>query len=393
MSLDHIRLEMVTEADLASLISAQSEEAKRLEFKRDLQIATDDQKREFLSDVTSLANADGGDLIFGVRADYGVAAELVGLRNFVPDDRICQLENLLRDSAQPRVSGIQMCAITLTSGTHALIIRIPRSFASPHMVRHSGVTRFCGRNNAGKYDLDVNEIRSSFLASEGLADKLKNFRLDRINRLISGGSPVKLTSNHLIVLHVLPVVSARPDLKLSASSFKKILDIDKPRPIGASGWSRAFNIDGLIISADWKDDSYHGYVQIFRNGFLESVESQILTPEGDGLYIASIAWERDLIEAFPSYLRSIQALEIPPPYVVSVSLLNVRDYRMYVGPGYGSRHQRPVDRDHLLTDDILVEDCDQPADIILRPLFDQIWNACGWERSINYKDDGRWGGR
>jgi predicted HTH transcriptional regulator len=211
MSLQHLRFQEIDERALVALATEPACETKTLEFKQDLQVATDEQKVEFLSDVTALANSDGGDIVFGMRAEKGVAKELVGLKNFVPDDRIGQFENLLRDCVQPRLPGLQMEARALSNGNYALLIRVGRSWASPHMVRHQGVTRFCGRNSNGKYDLDVQQLRSAFLGSEGISDKLRNFRLDRVNRLASGGTPVQLTSQHLLVLHVLPVVSARPD--------------------------------------------------------------------------------------------------------------------------------------------------------------------------------------
>ena len=97
MSLQHLTFKAIDEAALSALVGNSVCESRTLEFKQDLQVATDDQKGEFLSDVTALANTDGGDIVFGMRAEKGVAKELVGLRNFVPDDRIGQLENLLRD--------------------------------------------------------------------------------------------------------------------------------------------------------------------------------------------------------------------------------------------------------------------------------------------------------
>src|ERR1041385_3363708 len=106
MSLQHLTFEQIDEKVLNTLVTDGACESKTLEFKQDLQVATDEQKREFLSDVTALANSDGGDVVFGMRAEKGVAKELMGLRNFVPDDRIGQLENLLRDFVQPRLMGL-----------------------------------------------------------------------------------------------------------------------------------------------------------------------------------------------------------------------------------------------------------------------------------------------
>ena len=90
MSLEHLTLKDVDEKALDALVESGVAESRTLEFKQDLQVATDEQKQEFLSDVTALANTDGGDIVFGIRAEKGVAKELVGLKNFVPDDRIVE---------------------------------------------------------------------------------------------------------------------------------------------------------------------------------------------------------------------------------------------------------------------------------------------------------------
>jgi hypothetical protein len=150
MSLQHLTLKEVDEKTLTALVGNGVCESWTLEFKQDLQVLTDEQKQEFLSDVTALANTDGGDIVFGMRAEKGVAKELVGLRNFVPDDRIGQLENLLRDFVQPRLPGLQIEARVLSNGSHALLVRVGRSFAAPHMVRHQGVTRFAARGGTGE---------------------------------------------------------------------------------------------------------------------------------------------------------------------------------------------------------------------------------------------------
>ena len=397
MSLQYLNFEAIVESDLARLIVDGVGESKTLEYKEALTLVTDEQKREFLSDITALANTEGGDLVLGMKADKGVAAELVGLRNLVPDDSYGKIENLLRDFLQPRLSGVRIRALALANGNHALLIRAPRSFAAPHMVRHQGVTRFCGRNSSGKYDLDVHELRSAFLASDTLSERLKTFRIERINRLLSGNAPVPLAGDHLLVFHLLPVVGARADTRLTTPSLQRLLSEHTPRPIASSGWTPSLNFDGVLIATNWQDRLYHSYVQILRSGFLEAVEALTLEPtpsqragQPPARIIPSIAWEKRIIAAVPSYLKALAELKLPPPYVASISLLNVRDYMMYVGPMYNNHGAKPVDRDHLLADEILIESVTESPDRLLRPLFDQIWNACGWLGSINYDEAGNW---
>ncbi len=50
-------------SDIQRLIDNQVAERRTLEFKRDLPGDTKDERKEFLADVTSFANAQGGDII------------------------------------------------------------------------------------------------------------------------------------------------------------------------------------------------------------------------------------------------------------------------------------------------------------------------------------------
>ena len=189
----------------------------------------------------------------------------------------------------------------------------PAASPPPHMVRHLGITRFCGRNSNGKYDLDVHEIRSAFLASEGLSDRLNRFRLDRINKLAAGVTPIPLTRQHLIVLHLLPVLEPGPDQKITTSVLRELKDERLLRPITPSSSGSTFNIDGIIVNFKWEADAYYGYVQLFRNGYLEAVDSQSLKPRKKGEFIIpNIGLEKYILQAFPSYFQIIGSARDSP---------------------------------------------------------------------------------
>ena len=397
MSLSHIPLDAVSESDLQRLVDDRIPESKNIEYKQTLQYATDDQKREFLSDLSAFANTDGGDLIYGIAEADGVAGQLVGLNNLSPDDAAGKIENLLRDFVQPRIVGARVRSILLSSGKHALVVRVPRSFSAPHMVNHCGVSRFCGRNSNGKYDLDVHELRLAFNAGEAYAERLRSFRLDRINRLVSGDAPAELSGTHLIVLHILPLDGVRRDGRLQTDELQKADQNYQLKPMNCSGWGPAFNFDGLLVKASDHEGKIASYVQLFRKGFIEVVEARLLEPrqqiEGGpkARIIPSIAWEQKILESFPNYIKALESIGITLPYSISLSHLDVRDFQMYVHSSYSLFHEdAPINRDHLLTEEILIESFSEPPDVMLRPLFDQVWNACGRSGSINYNEEGRW---
>jgi predicted HTH transcriptional regulator len=62
-----LSLTQIDEALLESLRADHVREGRQLDYKETLPGARDDDKREFLSDVTSFANAAGGDIIYGLR--------------------------------------------------------------------------------------------------------------------------------------------------------------------------------------------------------------------------------------------------------------------------------------------------------------------------------------
>src|SRR5438105_3890169 len=110
-------------------------------------------------------------------AEDGVPNEIAPL-DIVPDSEILKWEQVIRGAIDPRIPGIRLRAIAVKGG-HMLLIRIPRSFVGPHVVTYKKSFRFYARTSAGKYPLDVSELRSAFLAGSALGDQIRNFRVER----------------------------------------------------------------------------------------------------------------------------------------------------------------------------------------------------------------------
>ena len=64
-------IENIEEADIQHLIDEQNIESKTLEYKSILPGNLNSDKREFKADISSFANASGGDIIYGVKEDKG----------------------------------------------------------------------------------------------------------------------------------------------------------------------------------------------------------------------------------------------------------------------------------------------------------------------------------
>src|SRR5262245_22826104 len=108
-------LEQITGAYLESLVTNGVTEGIQLDYKEQLPIGSDEEKREFLCDVTMFANTAGGDLIYGVREvrdpagkPTGVPDKILGLPRVNIDALKLTLDNLLRDAVDPRIAGLKL---------------------------------------------------------------------------------------------------------------------------------------------------------------------------------------------------------------------------------------------------------------------------------------------
>ena len=53
----------------------------------------------------------------------------------------------------------------------------------------------------------------------------------------------------------------------------------------------------------------------------------------------------------------------------------------------------PIDRNDLIVPEIILEDFDAEIDKQMKPIFDAVWNACGYPKSMNYNNEEKWIGK
>lgn len=392
------RIDQIQSSDIQGLVDNEVREGKAIEYKEQLPGNSDSDKKEFLADASSFANASGGDIIFGIKetrdADgkpTGVPGSVVGLQNINADAEVRRLEQILRDGIEPRVPGLALRAIDDFAGGPVIILRVPQSWASPHMVSFKSSPRFFSRTSAGKSPLNVPEIRAAFVQSEALPEKIRQFRQDRLGEIVSGETPVPLLHSPLTVLHLVPTSAFLNPTSIEMTSF---LDgrIHIP-PLGSSGWNGRLNVDGYVTcqGGQTTEDEQFNYTQIFRNGSIEAVDAFVLSGQGEHKdIIPSIAFEKDILSGANHYLKAYQALGVDTPVIAMLSLLNVRGFYMYVGSRMMPRAVHRIEKQNLLIPDVIIDDVSADVRTSFRPVFDLLWQACGLRRSFNYDEEGNW---
>jgi hypothetical protein len=90
------------------------------------------------------------------------------------------------------------------TGGAAIVTPIPKSWSPPHQVTYQNVFRFYAPDSNGKYMIDVDELRAVFSLSATVADKIRNFRIERAAGIEGGDTPVALLGCKALILHVVP---------------------------------------------------------------------------------------------------------------------------------------------------------------------------------------------
>jgi len=239
------------EEDLQALVDNSVLECKTIEYKHALPSNSDSDKKEFLADVSSFANASGGDLIYGIIADKktGTPKSVEGLSIENVDQEILRLDSMIRAGIEPRLPSVTISPpIPLKNSKVALVIRVPKSWISPHRVIFGSHDKFYSRSSNGKYPLDVGELRIAFNLSETVTERIRNFRVDRISKIFANETPVPFYENAKIVLHLIPIISFNPGQAYDISKIAS--NPTSMPPIHSGGWNWRYNLDGFLTHSD-----------------------------------------------------------------------------------------------------------------------------------------------
>ncbi|MBT9463609.1 ATP-binding protein [Hydrogenophaga sp.] len=377
-----------TEADLLRLIAMQVTEGTYLDLKRELPRGGEAGRHEFLADVSAFANSSGGDLLYGLDEDgEGRASAIVPLDGNA-DVEARRLQDMLMNGVEPRIPGVQVQAITIAAG-FVLAIRVPQSWAGPHRVKTN--QHFFIRENGRKRQLDVPEVRGLFLRSENQAKSIRDFRTERLGKLLAGEAPHRLVPGPLLVGHFVPTQAALGVVQVDPVPYIQ----NRRLPVlGEVIPGSRINVDGALVVRNPNAQGTHGYSLLFRNGYFETVKV-ITNPDGNGGSLGSIAYEQQFIGLLDALRAEYERLEIGLEMTCMVSILNADNVELGLGRdrAFGlPEHQGRFDRRLLVLPDVLIPG-ESPSAKGLRQVFDLVWQAAGLERSWNYDEAGEWAPR
>jgi len=386
----------IAQVDLEHLVAERASEGAHLDFKRELPANWDyEAKKRFMTDIVALANAGGGDLVFGIDEDAQAAASaVVPMQLASADAEVRRLQDFILELAEPRLPGVQVQAVAVTVGTatgHCVIIRVPQSWSGPH--RSKVNWHFYVRDGLRNRQLDIPEVRALFLRSESQAQRMRDFRAERLTKIAIGQTPVPLEPGPKLIIHAIPTQAALGQAYIEPTRYTKgrqslpVIGTLPASPVN-------LNLDGAYAPIVARGVP-PGYTQQFRQGFFEAVWK--LSPFGNEPkpVLPGVIYEQYLNNFLGSVRSELNRLQQSGEMAVFLSLLNA-DETVLAGPHDlgipGAYTVKGFDRKDVLLPDVLID----PETTIgrgMRPVYDLMCQAAGFEGSTNYDDAGEWRGR
>jgi hypothetical protein len=330
-------IDAIDEAVLISLVESQASERRDLEFKRDLPGQEPDNIREFLADVTSLANSSGGDLIFGIEDADGVAAGLPGVVIGNVDDEILRLEQIIRTNVDPRLIGVRTHYVPFAAGSGALVIRVPPGLQPPHRVTYRNSGKFYSRTSRGKYELDVHELRHAFVEANQLPVRFRQLHAEGIERARGLDMPFAIMDDPTAVISTIPLSLFRDEREIPITGDHALV------PIKPNAYSSIDMMEGVMLHTPIKADTgrVRSFAITYRTGRTDvawTIGGVRQNNQGQDMKLVfAPSFEEGLIDATRATQARLQQFGVEGPWVIYASVYGVRDHFMVLGDGYLTR--------------------------------------------------------
>ncbi len=381
------QLDNLKSSDFQALIDDGVAERKTLDYKRDLPGNSDADTKEFLADVSSLANTAGGDLIFGMEAPSGIGepTEVVGVSSASIETEKLRLDGKIQSGISPRLPRYDVKEIPITQGRVVLVLRVPQSWNGPHRVIAKGHGHFYGRNSSGKYQLDVEQLRRAFTLSESMAEQLRAFQAQRIFLANRNELPTPIDNGPRLLTQVVPFETFSPFSQVDISGkLSEAFSLSEPyglryfEPFSHTGsWDSRVNLDGRLIfpTAAGGRPAGRSYIQLFRRGFIETVWA--LPTRNEHRLILCDEWVNRFLQLIPRYIQGVEKLGLQPPMSMFVTLLNAKGYELVHNRFHNTK--TALNTPEIIFPEIRLETSDQDIAPAFSSLLDILWNACGVE--------------
>lgn len=383
----------VTVEDLQALIDGEREEGVQLDFKRQLPKEDKDARKALIADVCALANTNGGDLVFGMIEQDGVAFELAPepIAEGV-DSLTLRIENVLRDGIEPQLFGVRVRDIEVSPGHYCLVIRVPPSSAAIH--RSKKDLHFYVRRSRSNEPLDVPGLVTQVSQFLGRAEKVDSFFASRYANLLTDRHAIWMTQGPKLVLHLLP---ARDFLEGGTGDVWNLDEAQIPLLAEPYGKSSRSTHEGRAFYAS-EDGRARQFTLVLPSGVVEAALALWSADQEQHRRVVNLsALEHAALGLIKSCLGSnqLQAL-LGSPALVRMALLGTH-FQAAESGGHTDRHINSFEPPFrqplpiLVLPEVLLPNPACDVEHLMHQAFLSMWRAWGYSESWSYhQKDGVW---
>ena len=328
-----------TALDIQSLIDNKVPESKVLDYKRELNF-DEKGKVEFIYDVSSFYNTDGGIMVIGLEEEK----DEEGRNNGIPklpnankpitnyDGLLLKIQESIRQSTNPAITNLSFSPIIKLSGSDIFIIGIPKAKSLPAMVTYGNHNRFFKRKANGKYSLDTVELYETFMQINTVEQRITEFIRERQYNVSENLFWPNIGSLSSILIHVIPATFYNSQIEnFSSHEVEDFLKSILSPPSGGS-YSSRYCLEGFHLFQNRRlDDELEivPYNLLFRNGSTETFTNEPfdkrpngnLLVNGEGLlYIIKKQLEKNVL--------LFKRFSIEPFFYLSIKLNNIKNMNL-----------------------------------------------------------------
>lgn len=389
------RFNDVNQDFLESLIKNGIEENIHLDYKERL-----GNNAEIAKDLSSFANSDGGNIIYGIREVNNKPKEIIPINQ--PNLRE-KLDLIARNGIDPSLD-LRIFPIDVNiegNEGQVILIYIPRKYPILHQAIKRG--KYYKRTEFTSSPMSNFEIETAFKLVYNYEERIHSIFQNRLHELNNGKYHINIPNQTRMLIHMISIdaliANKSIDLEIVFNNFEDYL-----KPPGCTfGRKIKRNLHGLLVSCGPEpiSDTYVGYVQLYRNGMIEAINSSLMKPTEQlhaKRYNSPVKklgmWflEKNIIGSCEIYLKTLEKIGANLPIFLYISFTHIKGYKISLIP-YGSSFING-DSDITKIDEILlprikIDSFEIEIEEKLKPSFDIFWNAFNQSGSRNYDENGK----
>lgn len=370
---------------IAAIMNAQATEGQTLEFKAELPDRSDRGRAEFLKDVSALANASGGAILFGVVEEKGAAESLSGLRLDDPDAEVRRLSQILESGIEPRIAGIKLAPVCL-GDSDVLVVDVPESLDAPHRYLFNNHSKFVQRVGTHTSELSYDQLRTAFNRTSARMDKLRRQWEEQLT-LRNLWKPIIDGPACVVRLASLSSADERQviDPKIAYEHWSKLIFPDW------GGGSPAFNYEGVVAYQSRSADTQSALVQVNRYGSISAYRTARLLID-DRPLIPSVVIGDFIIQAAKKLIEFSLAIGLRGSALLNVGLVRLSGFEFATRDRYGFGSELAAGPPEITMPEFWIDDLENSGvvDHLMRPGFDLIWQSFGWAECPEFSAEGMW---